>query len=68
DEVTTVLGGTRTGQYPGAAYGGTRVTGRPPGTAPPKKERSPWFWVGIIAAALLVIAAGTFGIVQLLGG
>jgi len=66
DEVTTVLGGSRTGQYPAAGYG-TRVTGRPP-TAPPKKDRSPWFWVGIIAAALLVIAAGTFGIVQLLGG
>ena len=64
DEVTTVLGGPRTGQYP-AGYG-TGVTGRPP-TAP-KKDRSPWFWVGIIAAALLVIAAGTFGIVQLLGG
>jgi eukaryotic-like serine/threonine-protein kinase len=67
DEVTTVLGGPRTGQYPAAAYGGTRTTGRPP-MAPPKKDRSPWFWVGIIAAALLVIAAGTFGIVQLLGG
>ena len=65
DEVTTVLGGPRTGQYP-AGYG-TGVTGRPP-TAQPKKDRSPWFWVGIIAAALLVIAAGTFGIVQLLGG
>ena len=64
DEVTTVLGGPRTGQYP-AGYG-TGAT-RPP-TAPPKKDRSPWFWVGIIAAALLVIAAGTFGIVQLLGG
>ena len=56
DEVTTVLGGPRTGQYPAAATA-TRVTGRPP-TAPPKKDRSPWFWVGIIAAALLVIAAG----------
>jgi serine/threonine-protein kinase len=59
-----VLGGPRTGQYPAAGYG---ATSRPP-TAPPKKDRSPWFWVGIIAAALLVIAAGTFGIVQLLGG
>jgi eukaryotic-like serine/threonine-protein kinase len=66
DEVTTVLGGARTGQYPAAAYG-TRVTGRPP-TGPAKKDRSPWFWVGIIAAALLVIAAGAFGVVQLLGG
>ncbi len=66
DEVTTVLGGPRTGQYPVAGYG-TRVTGRPP-TAPPKKDRSPWFWVGIVAAALLVIAAGAFGMVQLLGG
>ena len=66
DEVTTVLGGARTGQYPAAAYG-TRVTGRPP-TGPAEKDRSPWFWVGIIAAALLVIAAGAFGVVQLLGG
>jgi beta-lactam-binding protein with PASTA domain/predicted Ser/Thr protein kinase len=66
DEVTTVLGGARTGQYPAAAYG-TRVTGRPP-TGPAKKDRSPWFWIGIITAALLVIAAGAFGVVQLLGG
>src|SRR5690242_1615045 len=66
DEVTTVLGGARTGQYPAAGYG-TRVAGRPP-TGPAKKDRSPWFWVGIIAAALLVIAAGAFGVVQLLGG
>jgi beta-lactam-binding protein with PASTA domain/predicted Ser/Thr protein kinase len=65
DEVTTVLGGPRTGQYGATGYG-TRVTGRPPTT--PKKDRSPWFWAGIIAAALLVIAAGTFGVVQLLGG
>ncbi len=66
DEVTTVLGGSGTGQYGAAGYG-ARAAGRPPMT-PPKKDRSPWFWVGIIAAALLVIAAGTFGVVQLLGG
>jgi serine/threonine-protein kinase len=35
---------------------------------PPKKQRSPWFWVGIVTAAVLVLAAGTFGVVQLLGG
>ena len=65
DEVTTVLGGPRTGPVPGAGYG-ARVTGRRRGAA--KKDRSPWFWVGIVAAALLVIAAGAFGMVQLLGG
>jgi serine/threonine-protein kinase len=35
---------------------------------PATTQRSPWFWVGIAAAVLLVIAAGTFGMVQLLGG
>jgi beta-lactam-binding protein with PASTA domain/predicted Ser/Thr protein kinase len=65
DEVTTVLGGPHTGPY--AAGYGTRVTGGPP-MGPTKKDHSPWFWVGIIAAALLVIAAGAFGLVQLLGG
>jgi serine/threonine-protein kinase len=66
DEVTTVLGGQRTGQYAAAGYG-TRVTdGR--GPLPPTMKHSPWFWVAIVAACVLVLAAGTFGLVQLLGG
>jgi len=65
DEVTTVLGGQRTGQYAAAGYG-AQVAGRP--IAPAKKDRGPWFWIGIVAAILLLIAAATFGIVQLVGG
>jgi eukaryotic-like serine/threonine-protein kinase len=65
DEVTTVLGGPRTGQY-GAGYG-TAVNGGRPGAAPAKK-RSPWFWVAIAAVCLLVLAGAAFGTVQLLGG
>jgi beta-lactam-binding protein with PASTA domain/predicted Ser/Thr protein kinase len=66
DEVTTVMGGgPRTGQYATAGYG-TRAGG--PGAPLPPAKRSPWFWIGIVAACLLVLAAGTFGVVQLLGG
>src|SRR4051794_365489 len=65
DQVTTVLGGPRTGQY-GAGYA-TTANGRP-GGPPAKKKRSPWFWVAIAAVCLLVLAGITFGMVQLLGG
>ncbi len=61
DEVTTVLaGGARTGQY------ATATRGRP---APsPEKKRSPWFWVGIAAVCLLVLAGATFATIKLVGG
>ena len=61
DEVTTVLsGGTRrTGQYAAAGRGGP---------APEQRRRSPWFWVAIAAACLLVLAAAGFGTYQVMNG
>jgi serine/threonine-protein kinase len=61
DEVTTVLaGGARTGQY-------ATTTTRRPGPPPPSK-RSPWFWVGIAAVCLLVLAGAAFATIKLVGG
>src|ERR1700761_6157135 len=61
DEVTTVLGGgPRTGAYQPAGYRG--------GPPPAENKRSPWFWVGIVAVALLVLAGAAFGTIALLGG
>ncbi len=60
DEVTTVLaGGARTGQY---ATTTTRSR-----TAPAASKRSPWFWVGIVAVGLLVLAGVAFATVKLVG-
>ncbi|HEY6744456.1 MAG TPA: PASTA domain-containing protein, partial [Mycobacteriales bacterium] len=59
DEVTTVLAGGRTGQYATAT-----TRGRP---APPSAKRSPWFWVGIAAVCLLVLAAAAFATIKLVG-
>jgi serine/threonine-protein kinase len=67
DEVTTVLGGPRTGQYAAAGYGTTVNGGRPP-QPPGNQKRSPWFWVGIAAVCLLVLGGAAFGTIQLLGG
>jgi beta-lactam-binding protein with PASTA domain/predicted Ser/Thr protein kinase len=58
DEVTTVLGG-------GGPRTGTYAAGRAV-TAPPRR-RSPWFWVGIVGAVLLVLAAAAFGAIALTG-
>jgi eukaryotic-like serine/threonine-protein kinase len=59
DEVTTVLaGGARAGQY-------ATTTTRSP-TAPAGK-RSPWFWVGIVAVCLLVLAGAAFATIKLVG-
>ncbi|HST67769.1 MAG TPA: Stk1 family PASTA domain-containing Ser/Thr kinase [Mycobacteriales bacterium] len=61
DEVTTVLaGGARTGQY-----AATATRGRP--LPPPAAKRSPWFWVGIAAVCLLVLAAAAFATIKLVG-
>ena len=60
DEVTTVLaGGARTGQYVT-----TTTRGRP---APAPAKRSPWFWVGIVAVCLLVLAGAAFATIKLVG-
>ena len=65
DEVTTVLAGSngRTGTYRTAGYGGP-PTGRSEGDG----RRSPWFWVAVVAACLVVLAGATFGTIALTGG
>jgi serine/threonine-protein kinase len=65
DEVTTVLGGAggRTGMYPATGYGGM-ANGR---HGPPPKRRSPWTWVAIALASLLVLGIAAFTTAQLLG-
>jgi eukaryotic-like serine/threonine-protein kinase len=61
DEVTTVLAGAgRTGQY-----ATTTTRGRP--GPPPATQRSPWFWVGIAAVCLLVLAGAAFATIKLVG-
>jgi eukaryotic-like serine/threonine-protein kinase len=66
DEATTVLGGAgggRTGMYPAAGYG--TAAGR---HGQPPKRRSPWTWVAIVLACLLVLGLAAFTTAQLLGG
>ena len=48
--------------YPAAGYGTAAGRG-----APPPKRRSPWTWVAIAAACLLVLGLAAFTTVQLLG-
>ena len=67
DEATTVLGGgSRAGAYSTAGYG-TTLNGRA-ATGPARRGRSPWFWVAVVTACLLLLGAATWGAIQLLGG